>query len=52
MEGVHLGTMGWSYEFCVGNFYPETANPRSFLARARINTYPMRAHYAVIVRAR
>ncbi len=23
MENVHIGTMGWSYDFWIGNFYPE-----------------------------
>ena len=23
MEKVHIGTMGWSYKFWIGNFYPE-----------------------------
>ncbi len=23
MEKVHIGTMGWSYDFWIGNFYPE-----------------------------
>ena len=23
MEKIHIGTMGWSYDFWVGNFYPE-----------------------------
>lgn len=32
MEGVHLGTMGGSYDFWIGNFYPEEASPDSFLA--------------------
>jgi uncharacterized protein YecE (DUF72 family) len=23
MEKIHIGTMGWSYDFWIGNFYPE-----------------------------
>jgi uncharacterized protein YecE (DUF72 family) len=31
MKNVHVGTMGWSYGFWVGNFYPEGARPNEFL---------------------
>jgi len=26
MEKIHIGTMGWSYDFWVGNFYPERSD--------------------------
>ncbi len=26
MEKVHIGTMGWSYDFWIGNFYPESSD--------------------------
>ena len=29
---VHIGTMGWSYTFWVGDFYPERLEPKEFLA--------------------
>ena len=29
---VHIGTMGWSYDFWTGNFYPEDTKPDSFLS--------------------
>jgi uncharacterized protein YecE (DUF72 family) len=29
MEKLHVGTMGWSYDFWKGNFYPE--NPQNLL---------------------
>jgi uncharacterized protein YecE (DUF72 family) len=32
MKSVHLGTMGWSYGFWVGNFYPRGLKPSEFLA--------------------
>jgi uncharacterized protein YecE (DUF72 family) len=32
MGKVHLGTMGWSYKFWSGNFYPTGLNPKEFLA--------------------
>lgn len=31
MGGVHIGTMGWSYEFWVRNFYPDDISPSEFL---------------------
>jgi uncharacterized protein YecE (DUF72 family) len=27
----HLGTMGWSYDFWIGNFYPADTKPQDFL---------------------
>ena len=32
MKNVHVGTMGWSYGFWVGNFYPRGLRPGEFLA--------------------
>jgi uncharacterized protein YecE (DUF72 family) len=32
MKNVHVGTMGWSYGFWVGNFYPAGVRPSEFLA--------------------
>lgn len=32
IEKVHIGTMGWSYPFWAGKFYPEKLKPKSFLA--------------------
>lgn len=32
MGRVHIGTMGWSYSFWVGNVYPEGLRPSEFLA--------------------
>jgi uncharacterized protein YecE (DUF72 family) len=29
---VHIGTMGWSYDFWTSNFYPKDAKPESFLS--------------------
>jgi uncharacterized protein YecE (DUF72 family) len=29
---LHVGTMGWSYSFWKGNFYPETLTSKEFLA--------------------
>jgi uncharacterized protein YecE (DUF72 family) len=29
---AHIGTMGWSYEFWVGEFYPQGLKPKEFLA--------------------
>jgi uncharacterized protein YecE (DUF72 family) len=29
---LHVGTMGWSYDFWKGNFYPELLAPKQFLA--------------------
>lgn len=29
---VHIGTMGWSYRFWAGDFYPEELKPAEFLA--------------------
>jgi uncharacterized protein YecE (DUF72 family) len=29
---AHIGTMGWSYEFWVGEFYPHGLKPKEFLA--------------------
>jgi uncharacterized protein YecE (DUF72 family) len=29
---AHMGTMGWSYEFWVGEFYPHGLKPKEFLA--------------------
>ena len=29
---VHVGTMGWSYDFWKGNFYPENLTSKEFLA--------------------
>jgi uncharacterized protein YecE (DUF72 family) len=31
MKNVHVGTMGWSYGFWAGNFYPAGARPSEFL---------------------
>lgn len=31
MEKVHIGTMGWSYSFWVGNFYPKGTKQADFL---------------------
>ena len=31
MDRVHVGTMGWSYNFWAGNFYPEGAKPSEYL---------------------
>jgi len=31
MGKVHIGTMGWSYKFWVGNFYTNGLNPKEFL---------------------
>jgi uncharacterized protein YecE (DUF72 family) len=28
---LHVGTMGWSYEFWKGNFYPEILTSKDFL---------------------
>jgi uncharacterized protein YecE (DUF72 family) len=32
MKNVHVGTMGWSYGFWIGNFYPRGLRPSEFLA--------------------
>jgi len=32
MGKVHIDTMGWSYNFWVGNFYPKGLTPKDFLA--------------------
>jgi len=32
MTKVHVGTMGWSYDFWVGNFYPLGAAPDKYLS--------------------
>ena len=32
IEKAHIGTMGWSYEFWVGEFYPHWLKPKEFLA--------------------
>jgi uncharacterized protein YecE (DUF72 family) len=32
MTNLHLGTIGWSYSFWRGSFYPNKAGPKSFLA--------------------
>jgi uncharacterized protein YecE (DUF72 family) len=32
MRKLHVGTMGWSYNFWKGNFYPETLASKEFLA--------------------
>jgi uncharacterized protein YecE (DUF72 family) len=32
MRKLHVGTMGWSYSFWKGNFYPETLASKEFLA--------------------
>jgi uncharacterized protein YecE (DUF72 family) len=32
IEKLHIGTMGWSYGFWVGGFYPEGIKPAEFLA--------------------
>jgi uncharacterized protein YecE (DUF72 family) len=32
MLKLHIGTMGWSYNFWKGNFYPETLAAKEFLA--------------------
>jgi uncharacterized protein YecE (DUF72 family) len=32
MSKLHVGTMGWSYSFWKGNFYPETLASKEFLA--------------------
>lgn len=29
----HIGTMGWSYDFWVGNFYPPDTQPQDFLRK-------------------
>lgn len=31
MDNVHIGTMGWSYSFWVGSFYPPGLRPDEFL---------------------
>ena len=31
MKGLHIGTMGWSYSFWMGNFYPVGLDPKGFL---------------------
>ena len=31
MDRVHVGTMGWSYNFWAGNFYPEGTRPNEYL---------------------
>jgi uncharacterized protein YecE (DUF72 family) len=31
IEKLHIGTMGWSYGFWVGHFYPEKLKPPAFL---------------------
>lgn len=31
MDRVHIGTMGWSYDFWVGNFYPQGLTPGNYL---------------------
>jgi len=32
MQNLHLGTMGWSYNFWKGSFYPEATPSKAFLA--------------------
>jgi len=32
MDKLHIGTMGWSYDFWVGNFYPEGLAREKFLS--------------------
>jgi len=31
MNRIYIGTMGWSYNFWVGNFYPEGTKPNDYL---------------------
>ena len=31
MQNLHLGTIGWSYNFWKGNFYPEKTASKDFL---------------------
>lgn len=31
MDGVHIGTMGWSYDFWKGGFYPDDTRSEEFL---------------------
>jgi hypothetical protein len=38
MGKVHIGTMGWSYKFWVGNFYANGLNPKEFLVSARVRS--------------
>jgi uncharacterized protein YecE (DUF72 family) len=32
MDKVHIGTMGWSYDFWIGNFYPKGLEREEFLS--------------------
>ena len=32
MDKIHIGTMGWSYDFWKGDFYPEGTKPEEFLS--------------------
>ena len=32
MDKIHVGTMGWSYDFWVGNFYPPETDANQYLA--------------------
>ena len=32
MDNLHLGTIGWSYNFWKGNFYPSKTASKDFLA--------------------
>jgi len=32
LDKLHLGTVGWGYDFWVGNFYPEGLKPAQFLS--------------------
>jgi uncharacterized protein YecE (DUF72 family) len=32
MQNLHLGTIGWSYNFWKGKFYPNKTNPKDYLA--------------------
>ena len=32
MQNLHLGTIGWSYNFWKGNFYPQKTHSKDFLA--------------------
>ncbi|HLN46057.1 MAG TPA: DUF72 domain-containing protein [Candidatus Sulfotelmatobacter sp.] len=32
MHNIHIGTMGWSYDFWKGSFYPENLSSNEFLA--------------------
>ena len=50
---IHVGTMGWSYSFWKGNFYPETLTTKEFLTHyaKQFNTVEVESTFYRIPRA-